>query len=181
MNTPRGVGCTALGTTRLKRILKVFNLRFSTAGECHGDDIETVGAIGCCGVAHEVTSRTPDSAALLAVHRQSVVLSLARPACFHFDKNDHGGLRRDEVDLAGGASVVTSENAVTMPPQISGRGTLPSATQEEVFARRPTPPTPQAPQPSFDGCEVHAACGPFRSSGGGSTASPDAPVRGAAP
>jgi hypothetical protein len=67
-------------------------------------------------VGQEVSGRSPDSTALFAAYGQPVALTLVRLASLHFDENDGGGLRRDEVNLPCGASVVAGEDSITMPP-----------------------------------------------------------------
>jgi hypothetical protein len=67
-------------------------------------------------VHQEIPGRPRDPPLLFAAYGQAVALALVRLARFHFDENDGGGLRRDEVDLTCNASVVAGENAVTMPP-----------------------------------------------------------------
>jgi len=42
------------------------------------------------------------------------------------NKNDHVVLGADEIDLPGGASVVSDENAMVVSPQVAGGGPLPT-------------------------------------------------------
>ncbi len=168
--------CLRSNTEGCKSIFIVLDVRLSAHGKINANHIEAIRSIGRRGVRQKISRRSPDTIALLDEHGQSLRGLRRRLSRLHFNEYEGRVLRSDEVDLSGDATIIANEDAITPAAQVTGRGPLTLNAQCDVFAKRPTPPAQQAPQPFSDGCEVHAACGPFRCAGGGNRASHAAPV-----